>query len=415
MKKYSLEWFGKVLLGIDKKKTEDVSDKPYKSAKLIGDTAILVLKNGTTLEKLNCSQWDWRRLLDCNTEEELINIISCGLKQPEKEEVIVKDWDILKQLHDFEVVGDVVKMKGIDRSLPVMMVNKFTQIVKNHQVSSDEFKALKNFWYWLCLNPFPDVIDNLYEFLRKGDFKITKDGMFLAYRRVCKVSENTELVEFISNSYVKIKSWKKSPKNFCVLDEDGTYSLGKITSEDDGRAISLGNLAELYENIDQMEENRYTDNHTKTFDIRIGKVVNIPRSECTHSNQDCGTGGLHFANKGFNYYTFGDTGILMLVNPMNVVGTGDVKGRTSEYLPLCTLPEEEERDILSENEFCALELQEYYAEEQLAELEEKVKNNYMAEAEKDIFNISTPSKDEVQTIIHNLKEIVKNKVHDIKE
>lgn len=435
MKKYSWKWFGE-MLGIGKKEEVlpsksahvyvEVSVKPYKSAKLIGRTAIFVLQSGVTLEKLECTESEWNDLLNCKTEQEMAKLIYFATeKKPDDKLKVDENWEILKDNPDFDVDNGVVKLKGVNRSLPVLLVNKFVEIVDNHTNEElktlDEFIALKNFWYWLCLNPFPEVVDNLYDFLHKGDFKITRDGMFLGYRRVCKVAENTDLVDFISNSYVKIKGWKKSPKNYSVYSSDdfeggSLIENSKIPTEEfqSRNHRVVGNLADLYQNLDTMEENRYTDNHTRSFDIRIGKVVSIPRSECTHSNMDCGTGGLHFANKGFNYYSFGDTGILMLINPMNVVGTGDNKGRTSEYLPLCVISEEEERSILGEKDFDTYSLQEYYAEEQLKDLEENVKLNYITEAEKDVFSIKPPTKEEVKVIIHNLQEIVKRKVNDIK-
>jgi hypothetical protein len=38
----------------------------------------------------------------------------------------------------------------------------------------------------------------------------------------------------------------------------------------------IGILSELYLDLPNMKENRFTDAHTRTFDIRIGKVVNMP-------------------------------------------------------------------------------------------------------------------------------------------
>lgn len=455
MKKYSWKWFGEMLWGkkeeesikeaIDKfndvlqqgsqDKADETAIKPYKSAKLVGTTAIFVLQSGATLEKLDCTLSEWDALLLCKTEGEMISLVSIHTRkgEPVSDVLIPKEnWRILEQVRDFEIKDNSVYLKGIGRSIPILLVNKFTEIAERVEKAAnvipenatqwsyllegdEEYISLKNFWYWLCLNPFPQVINSLYDFLEKGDFKITKDGMFLAYRRVCKVNQKVDssLVEFISNSYVKIKGWKKSPKNFWVWGRDnGDFELSK-ESGTSGIETNFGNLAELYQNLDTMEENRYTDNRTRTFDIRIGKIVSMPREECIKSNADCGKGRLHFANSGYDYYSFGDTGILMLVNPMNVVGTGDVKGGTSEYLPLCTIPLDEERSILSEMDFNTFELQEYYAEEQLKELEERVKSNYITEAEKDIYSIEPLKKEEVKTIIHNLQEIVKRKINPI--
>ncbi len=56
----------------------------------------------------------------------------------------------------------------------------------------------------------------------------------------------------------------------------------------------LGTLTALYLDLPNRAENRFTDDWTKTFDIRIGKPVTMPMSDCNWSTQDCAAAGLHF-------------------------------------------------------------------------------------------------------------------------
>jgi len=125
--------------------------------------------------------------------------------------------------------------------------------------------------------------------------------------------------------------WKKNPDQYTVFLQDGEYKLvhdsalvtiHKITSDDcpecngaggwygdfneemdddewedcencNGTGVveeyeytvdvpvdhgqKIGGLTELYLDLPNREENRFTDNWTKTFDIRIGQVVSMPR------------------------------------------------------------------------------------------------------------------------------------------
>ena len=56
----------------------------------------------------------------------------------------------------------------------------------------------------------------------------------------------------------------------------------------------IGNLKDLYKDLPNRHENRFTDDWTKTFDIRVGKPVSMPKEECNWSTQDCAAAGLHF-------------------------------------------------------------------------------------------------------------------------
>lgn len=81
----------------------------------------------------------------------------------------------------------------------------------------------------------------------------------------------------------------------------------------------LGNLADLYNNLSEMKENRYTDDYTRSYDIRIGEVYKIREEDIdVNKHGSCG-GALHVADgKVFNYKSFGDTPVAVLVDPRHV-------------------------------------------------------------------------------------------------
>ena len=333
----SLKWFKEQIKNVTKSIIENRVEKavqeleneeltkkehPAFAIRLVNNVLTVVLKDGNILTKEGADVDDYKKALDSISEDELFEIccseeVAEEKKKYEEEvkraEAIINGIELLEELDDFIVEGNVVYLKGIDRSLPQILVEKFIEIVSDYTdydgdsweagepiidiyaiEEDEEYIGLKRFFMWCCLNPRAEVADTLYGFLDKNGMKITKQGFFVALRNVVKVEgADTELIHFITNAYNKVKAvWKKKPINYGVYKgSDGDLDFGIIetakTSPD-----YIGNLQDLYLNLPEMEENRYTDNWTKTFDIRIGKVVNMPIEECNWSTQDCATAGL---------------------------------------------------------------------------------------------------------------------------
>jgi hypothetical protein len=385
----------------------------------------------------------------------------------------------LADLPDFTVEGNTVYLAGTSRSLPQLLVEKFIEVVDrvyNEGTSKyiheklqrdDEYVALKNFFMWCCLNPRAEVAHELYRFLTENSFRITRQGFVVALRNVVTLHGSPELVHFVSNTYNKVKAvWKKNPNEYTVFLENGEYKLvhdDKLTEtktytstecqQCDGEGYNdwndddewedcdscdgsgeteeyeytievpvdhgqkIGGLTELYLDLPNREENRFTDDWTKTFDIRVGQVTSMPMEECNWSTQDCAAAGLHFTADQIHYVGCGDQSVLVLINPMKVVGIGTHKGRCYEYLPIMTVPREEATKILHDGQFDTLQLDEQYAIRELESLTEKVKEGFATEAKKYEFNMPHISASEINTIVSNLgemKAMIKNRVNTIK-
>jgi hypothetical protein len=321
----------------------------------------------------------------------------------------------------------------------------------------ERWEGLKRFWMWCCLNPRAEVADELFRFLKDNSFRITKQGFFVALRNVVTLHGGAELVDFVSNSYVKVKAvWKKSPDNYHVFllnseytlvhtddlwhEEEGTCSIcegtGTVFAEEgddfegyndcyngdsetcwncegEGEVIkdvyhdgeNLGTLTELYLDLPNRAENRFTDDWTKTFDIRVGVPVKMPMEECNWSTQDCAAAGLHFTADQIHYVGCGDQSMLVLINPMKVVGIGQHKGRCYEYLPIMTVPRNEATSILHDLDFDTMQLDDAYAIQELDNLAEKVKEGFAAEAKKYNFNFPTINPQTVEKIIASLEDM----------
>jgi len=322
----------------------------------------------------------------------------------------------------------------------------------------DEYVALKNFFMWCCLNPRAEVAHELYRFLSENSFRITRQGFVVALRNVVTLHGSPELVHFVSNTYNKVKAvWKKNPNEYTVFLENGEYKLvhddklfktiivddttcpdcegngGWHTDpwEDDGdwedcercdgtgeieeyeyeqtipvdHGQNIGNLVDLYLDLPNREENRFTDDWTKTFDIRIGQVTSMPMEQCNWSTQDCAAAGLHFTADQIHYVGCGDQSVIVLINPMKVVGIGTHKGRCYEYLPIMTVPREEATRILHDGMFDTIQLDEDYAIRELESLAERAKEGFATESKKYEFNMPAISATEITNIVNSLSEM----------
>lgn len=433
--------------------------KPYLNIKMVNETLTIVMNDGNIITKSPATSEDFKTARECRTEACLFDLVSTqeikderrkAEAEYEKIKAITAGAKFLATLPEFEMKNGSLYLKGINRSLPPLLVEEFLEVVgKYGNTDNDEFNALHRFFMWCCLNPRAEVANDLFNFLKKNSFSITKQGFFVALRNVVTLHGSTELVQFVSNAYNKVKAvWKKKPEDYFVFLENGDYKMvhkdaisreetetcincdgsGTIPCEDedwddssecyecDGtgeithyydndHGENLGNLTELYLDLPNRAENRFTDAHTRTFDIRIGRPVNMPMEECNWSRADCAHAGLHFTSDEIHYVGCGDTSVLILINPMKVVGIGESKGRCYEYLPIMTVPREEATEILHDLDFDTLELDESYAVRELENLAEKAKEGFTAEAKKHDFNLPALSAVEVYTIVKSLDEI----------
>lgn len=375
--------------------------------------------------------------------------------------------ELLADLPDFTVEGNTVYLTGTSRSLPQLLVEEFVRVVdrvKYHKGfgfspavlnEDDEYTALKNFFMWCCLNPRAEVAHELYRFLSENSFRITRQGFVVALRNVVTLHGSPELVHFVSNTYNKVKAvWKKNPNEYTVFLENGEYKLvhdDKLFKEETFTSTTcpdcegegtwydeyededfdcetcngtgeveeyeytttvpvdhgekIGNLVELYLDLPNRAENRFTDDWTKTFDIRIGQVTSMPMEECNWSTQDCAAAGLHFTADQIHYVGCGDQSVIVLINPMKVVGIGTHKGRCYEYLPIMTVPREEATRILHDGMFDTIQLDEDYAIRELESLAERAKEGFATESKKYQFNMPAISATEITNIVNSLSDM----------
>lgn len=416
--------------------------KPFRRLKLVNNVLTIVLNDGSVLTKPNATEKDFNMARICSNEEQLIKIASSDegkLEKAKREveakkvETIIKGIEILKNNPDFVFEDDSVYMKSqgkvIKRSMPNLLVEKFAQVSAKNMFSSSfklvdnvEYQALKKFWLKCCLNPNAKSTEDLYTFLANHHFKIDKHGNFYAYRRVVsRQTKNKELVEFVSNVYNKVKAvWKKKPSNFEVYTRLGDFKIidinnGSIPSSENPYWTLIGNLQDLYLNLPTMQEKTYTSAHTGQEDYRIGEVISMPRDRGDDNNNISCSKGFHAASKAYDYSGFGDTPILVIINPMDVlaVPVGEVgKLRTCRWFFATTLLEDEEH-ILDDEDFDVSELGDIFEEKCLEGMQEYVQNSFAEEVKRHTFQIPTINASEVTNIVTSLekmKEQISNRI-----
>lgn len=402
-------------------------EKVYAHLTLVGNVLTVVLKDGSIISKSEATADDFKAVREARSEEEIFQVVATEAvrkqrlddeKEIAKIKIIHNGLSRLVETGDFKVKDNSAVLKGTTRTIPQLLVENFVEVISKYDDLSkkelrkvletdDEYQGLKRFFMWCCLNPRAEVANDLYDFLNRNSFRITKQGFFVALRNVVTVnnSESNELVTFISNSYNKIKAvWKKNPSHYFVKQTYNGYELIKdVDLTNDGSVI--GRLTDLYLDLPNMVENRFTDAHTRTFDIRVGRVVDMPMNECDWSTADCAHAGLHFTSDQIHYVGCGDTSMLILINPMKVVGIGSHKGRCYEYLPIMTVPREEATQILHDGEFDTYQLDELYAISELESLQEKAQAGFVTETTKHQFNLPSISLKEINNLVASLQEM----------
>lgn len=340
----------------------------------------------------------YEKIRNCNDELMILDLISPVKVEQENgsdfdievEKTITPLINILSSNSNFEIENNKVYLKGIKSiAIPSSIIGEFIRLqseldyYKINQLDTyslfnenldklkKEFDALLMFTFWLLLNPIESSRKDCLDFVKKNDIQLTSNGLLICYRKVVsKGSKNKELIKFISENYFKKKKQKKSPKNYSIYSKLGDFMLcknNKLPKEDNPYWENIGNLHELYQNLHTLKENTYTDNHTKTKTIKIGSIYKEDEDKIDLDNTVSCSSGLHIGSKQFMFDSFGDTGVIALVNPMFVrsVPVLDAhKMRVSEMF-LATIADKEEFDNLNElidfsQEYCSSTLEDLH-------------------------------------------------------
>ncbi len=398
---------------------------------LSGSMLTVILENGDIVSNPNSSIEQYKLVEKMNNKEEILALLVPEIYQEQQElrkeqekidkineEVVstVSAIDYLAKTNpeDFYKKENSLYMVGIERSLPKLLIEKFAS-----PLQLEEYNALKKFWLKCCLNPNATAAHDLFAFLTKHDFKVDRHGNFYAYRNVVsKNLTNKELVEFVSNQYIKVKGQKKSPKNYVVIQgepdiEEGFWSKDyHLLKEENGTGAYwdeqiIGNLAELYNDLPSLQEVGYTSQHTGKEDYKVGTIIEMSRDRTDEDNSRSCSKGFHLANPEYDYSSFGDTSILAICNPMDVVAVPNSecsKLRTCRWFFASVLTKEDGR-ILNNDLFSVEDLGDQFEDEMLLDLENKVNQGFVEEVQRNSFTLQTISTKEIKSIVTSLEEM----------
>ena len=290
---------------------------------------------------------------NCETFEEAAELWKF-IKENSDDQTVIKDYfgvskftgeNLMKRLKESDILivrGASVYMRGVsEQSIPQDFVEKIIEAE-----DKGDFKTInkyKNFWTLVSLNPDSRVRNNLFWFIRKWDMQITESGLVKAYRNAVLKSNtamySNEDVKNIINKYYITKYIDKIPPQDVTMEEP------------DGNITNLDALYNKLINDDSEETPIYTDAHSHSTTIKLGQPVKLDRDKCDANQEHSCSAGLHVGAKGWlkaNYY--GDVGLMVLVNPANVVAVPTIdeygKMRVCEYFPVAIVDFDENGNVV---------------------------------------------------------------------
>ena len=262
----------------------------------VNNSLTAILSDGRIIQTNNCTDEIFeqvKKFKEDNNEFELINLLIPEIDENDAEENEQKKFrTFFIQTAKKAETSAILEVKTDDNGVQAMYWNSVSPLSLPPELAERILKAekdddenlldtYKNFWTLTSLNPRPEVRRNLFRFLSKWGMVISKSGLFVGYR----------------NADIKVAA--ETP-----------------------------------------EDTIFTDHHSGETTIRIGHVTSIPIDECDLNNDHECSRGLHIGGTSwlrYNYY--GDTGLVCLVNPMDVVAVPWAsaeygKIRTVAYLPI---------------------------------------------------------------------------------
>jgi hypothetical protein len=290
-----------------------------------------------------CSREQASQIMMLEDKDEILKILNPNLEKELKavEEAHSKNafWNNFKD-DRFYLKEDKLYHKDIPLSIPKVLADTIQALII--EGNEEELSKLEKFWMWSSLIKNAESRESLYPFLIKQKIQLTDDGEMLTYRRVVSTEEtNVDLVKFVTQTYLKKRTAKKST-DVTVWGNNNKSGEYTLTPDTPVGYYEVGNLKEIYHNLEEMEGNTFTDNHTKTEVYKIGVESRMKWSQADWNTYNTCSRGYHSSGVKFAYSGFGDTPLLCIVNPKDVVACveGSSKMRSVAFTPVAVLNED---------------------------------------------------------------------------
>lgn len=253
----------------------------------IDNKVIVMFEDGSYCEKDDVSQEEFEAIVNADNDDEVF-LLMC----PDYGKVVKEYNDVQSVFHRVKDSRLLTLEGEIIYWKDVSELSMPLELVKAILDAEEEddqirIETYKNFWTLMGLNPDEKCRKNLFWFLERNGLIISRCGFFVAYRNV----------------------------------------------------------------VPTKEADVYTDAHSGTTRIEIGKVVTLPREDCDNNSDVTCSRGLHLGARTWlkqNY--FGTQGLVCLCNPADVVAVPKLdhygKLRTCAYLPIEKAQFDEEGDVI---------------------------------------------------------------------
>lgn len=253
----------------------------------VNGKTIVVMNDGTCLSRENVSNEELEQVLNNPSDDVVYRIMLPEYDEGCKEVEDTKE--LLERVEESDYLSRNRDSVYWYSVSPLSLPKELATAILDAEYMGDEDKidAYRNFWILMSLNPNEACRKNLFWFLQKYGMTISKSGFFIGYRNVEPTAD----------------------------------------------------------------PNVFTDYHSHTTKIEVGKIVSMPREQCDAVQENTCSRGLHIASKGWlkeNYY--GSVGMACLVNPCDVVAVPPLdsygKLRTCAYLPIKLIEYDNNHDVI---------------------------------------------------------------------
>lgn len=238
----------------------------------------------------------------------------------------------------FKLIDKNYSLKSCITYKDVIVPEEVVDLMQNAK-TNNECLSIHRFYLKCLSNPNPNHVKDLFNFIKKSKLIITPSGNFVTFRRIKVVQEPVSKVLFAKISNIFNESMFDKTVN-----KDAKYATEAdcIYLSENGKTIR-----EIHNSILSLE-GKYTDNHTRTYDYKVG--VNYRELVYDTNHMNLCSKGLHSGS--FDYIDgniLGEQIVYCIVNPMKVVAVADnaTKVRSSELYIAGLIAEKDWEDFKS--------------------------------------------------------------------
>lgn len=312
----------------------------------------VILSDGSSMYTGKCTDDMHDQILQAEEErdEDMVKRLISPELENKKEEIQLKT-EILENYSNSSILsaeGNSIYMRSVsDLTLPPDLAENIYRAEK--EGNKILLETYTNFWTLCSLNPDAEARKNMFWFLDKYGFVISRSGLFTAYRNVDLKSEglqlDAKLAALVTKFYTRYKYVAGGNPSLYWLGfrriNDDVYStkMETYTEEEKEEFQEFGNLQTLYDSLSSDGAPVFTDKYTHKMVIKVGTPVTMPREECDAVQTNTCSRGLHVAGKDWlDQWYFGGVTLRVLVNPADVVAVppqdGYGKMRCCAYYPI---------------------------------------------------------------------------------